>query len=66
MRRDPSGARHYVSLTNPTVDTGNVDQRNILTIVSSLDLVTWTQGATLLSDDTGFEEEDSVTHLAVH
>ena len=57
----------YVSLTNPNLNESIMDQRNVLVLSSSPDLVAWTQGAVLLADDTGFlDPGDSARFTGFH
>mmetsp|Transcript_22416 Transcript_22416/g.44452 ORF Transcript_22416/g.44452 Transcript_22416/m.44452 type:complete len:384 (+) Transcript_22416:1-1152(+) len=65
IRRDPVSLL-YLSLTNPNTAAQYTDQRNILVLCSSPDLLQWTQHAILLHDDTGFDADDSVKYTGFH
>jgi len=56
---DPQ-SKLYFSLTNNGTNPKYTDERNILTLISSPDLFTWTVHRTLLWDDTGFDADTSV------
>jgi len=68
IRRDPE-TKLYLTLSNNNTVVGDpsfFDQRNILTLCTSPDLVNWTIIGTLLADDTGFPPEDSVRFTGFH
>jgi len=65
IRPDPASGL-YITLSNPNLSVQYVDQRNVLTLCSSPDLITWTQHEVILFDDTGLTEEDSVNLTGFH
>ena len=67
IRRD-SRSGLFITLSNPTLNSNYTDQRNVLYLCSSHDLVTWTQGSKLLFDDTGLalSPDDSVRFTGFH
>jgi len=58
IRQDPK-TNLYLTFSNNCTNVDFPDQRNILTFSSSRDLSTWTIHTTLLTDDTGFDADDS-------
>ncbi|EGD76117.1 hypothetical protein PTSG_00825 [Salpingoeca rosetta] len=56
----------YLALTNPNTNVKYTDQRNVLVLSASEDLFNWTVVTTLLQDDTGFPEDDSVRYTGFH
>lgn len=58
VRRDAATGT-YFSLTNNVTDLSCPSMRDVLTLVTSPDLFTWTIKATLLHDDTGFQPVDA-------
>ncbi len=59
IRRDPESHR-YLSLVNKVTDCKWPNQRNILSLAVSTDLVHWEIAKTLMTDDSGLTQEDSV------
>ena len=57
-RHEPS--KLYFTLSNNNTDAQYEDQRNVLCLCVSADLITWTIVKTLLEDDTGLSSGDSV------
>ena len=49
----------YWTLSSPNIDPSFVNQRNVLAIYNSTDLLTWHRTATLLEDDSGLSPEES-------
>mmetsp|Transcript_14054 Transcript_14054/g.42413 ORF Transcript_14054/g.42413 Transcript_14054/m.42413 type:complete len:628 (+) Transcript_14054:269-2152(+) len=57
----------YVSLANPqTAGAAGFDQRNVLELIVSKDLIDWQRAVRVLSDDTGFTWPDSLRYTGFH
>ena len=63
-RHEPS--KLYFTLSNNNTDAQYEDQRNVLCLCVSADLITWTIAKTLLEDDTGLSSGDSVRYTGFH
>ena len=61
VRRDPVSGK-WLSLSNNVTVDWCPSARNVLTLTVSADLAHWTPVKVLLSDDTGFEFQDSVRY----
>ena len=61
IRRDPKSQK-YLALVNNVTDARRPDQRNVLSLSISTDLMHWKLVKTLMVDDTGLGHEDSI-HL---
>lgn len=59
IRRDPE-TNVYLTLTNNNTDPSRPNQRNILSLYASDDLLTWRHVKTLLEDESGLTPEDSL------
>jgi len=59
IRRDPQTG-FYLTLSNPNTDRRFPNQRNVLALCWSEDLLRWTVGPTLLQDDSDLPWEESV------
>ena len=58
IRKDDSTGAYW-SLSSPNTDPSCVNQRNVLAIYNSTDLLTWHRRATLLEDDSVLSPEES-------
>jgi len=58
IRKDDSTGTYW-TLSSPNIDPSFVNQRNVLAIYNSTDLLTWHRRATLLEDDSGLSLEES-------
>lgn len=65
IRRDPV-TQYYLTLSNNNTDPQYQDQRNILCLCFSKDVVQWTDAGVLLHDDTGLTVADSVKYTGFH
>ncbi len=59
IRRDPV-TKLYMTLSNKNTVPGSASQRNVLTLSVSEDLRNWKVVKTVLTDESGLKEEDSV------
>ncbi|HLV33590.1 MAG TPA: sialidase family protein, partial [Spirillospora sp.] len=59
IRRDPKSGL-YLSLVNNNTDPAWPNQRNVLSLAVSADLLNWRVVKTLMTDDTGLTHEDSI------
>ena len=59
IRRDPK-TQTYFTLANNNTDPTYPNQRNVLSLYVSTDLLNWRHLKTLLTDDTGLNHEDSI------
>ena len=59
IRRDPV-TKLYLTLANNNTDPAYAEQRNVLSLCASEDLLHWRHVKTLLEDDTGLSHEDSI------
>ena len=58
IRRDDSTGTYW-TLPSPNINPSFVNQRNVLALCSSTDLLTWNRRATLLEDDLDLSAEES-------
>jgi hypothetical protein len=56
----------YVTLSNPNTIATAADQRNILSLCTSIDMRNWKEQKILLMDDTGFSSQDSIRYTGFH
>jgi len=59
VRRD-SQTGIYWTLTNNNTNSAYPNQRNVLSLYASTDLCTWSHARTLMADDQGLAEEESI------
>jgi hypothetical protein len=59
IRRD-AATKQYITLTNNNTDPDYPNQRNVLSLYSSFDLMKWEHRLTLLEDDSELEYADSM------
>ena len=65
IRRDKK-TKMYVTLSNPNTIATAADQRNILSLCTSIDMRNWKEQKILLMDDTGFSSQDSIRYTGFH
>ena len=58
IRKDET-TRTYWTLSNPNTNPAFINQRNVLALYESTDLIDWKHRATLLEDDLGLSPEES-------
>ena len=63
IRRDPESGL-YCMLCNNNTDPRYPNQRNVLSLFSSVDLIQWELCKTLIEDDSGLPWEDSIEQVA--
>ena len=63
IRRDPESGL-YCMLCNNNTDPRYPNQRNVLSLFSSVDLIKWELCKTLIEDDSGLPWEDSIEQVA--
>ena len=66
IRRDDVVTKMYVTLSNPNTIENATDQRNVLSLCTSIDMKHWKEQSVILMDDTGLNEIDSLKYTGFH